>query len=360
MKKNLYQQSQSYFKKYIAFNVPRHTSKRMDHTSAGIHSYRSFVELSQSLAHTAKQLKVDRLKHIDERAALVYIMHRYKQGLSRKTLSRDRNALGRFLHVRLPNYDELHTMAKGVNLTDKWVKNSVSVNLSDQNISQSICKMWDKVQKGGISVDRSENFRPQRTRPNYSRRLKDISRSYTDEQIKSILHCVKDERTKLSIIIARDAGLRVSELIELRKLGEGKSVSNQRDWRSDIHKYRQNCHTYVVTGKGGLVRTVRLSPSIAQRLEQYRMSNVRVVRDRQVNYQQTYQLTFGNNLSQQFTQASMDALGFSLGAHGLRHSYAQARMSYLLGRGESFNNAKHIVSQEMGHMRMNITDTYLR
>ena len=39
------------------------------------------------------------------------------------------------------------------------------------------------------------------------------------------------------------------------------------------------------------------------------------------------------------------------GAHGIRHSYAQKMME---------TNSKAEVSQEMGHSRAEITDTYLR
>ncbi len=38
-------------------------------------------------------------------------------------------------------------------------------------------------------------------------------------------------------------------------------------------------------------------------------------------------------------------------AHGLRHSYAQERMQELLGRGVSYNQARELVSQELGHFR---------
>lgn len=53
-------------------------------------------------------------------------------------------------------------------------------------------------------------------------------------------------------------------------------------------------------------------------------------------------------------------MGRSTGAHGLRHSYAQERMTELQNRGLSRDAALETVSQEMGHFRPEITETYLR
>ena len=48
------------------------------------------------------------------------------------------------------------------------------------------------------------------------------------------------------------------------------------------------------------------------------------------------------------------------GTHGLRHNYAQNRMSELTGSGESYKSALAKVSAEMGHHRPSITEIYLR
>ncbi len=53
-------------------------------------------------------------------------------------------------------------------------------------------------------------------------------------------------------------------------------------------------------------------------------------------------------------------LGRSTGAHGLRHSYAQERLDELQRAGLSQDLALTTVSQEMGHFRAEITETYLR
>ncbi|MDF5425801.1 site-specific integrase, partial [Vibrio parahaemolyticus] len=50
---------------------------------------------------------------------------------------------------------------------------------------------------------------------------------------------------------------------------------------------------------------------------------------------------------------------WSTGAHGLRHSYAQERMSELQ-KNMTYEKALEVVSQEMGHFRPDITEVYLR
>ena len=59
-------------------------------------------------------------------------------------------------------------------------------------------------------------------------------------------------------------------------------------------------------------------------------------------------------------QASTRALGYSTGAHGVRHAYAQERMHELRSQGLDRWRALEVVSQEMGHFRPEITETYLR
>ena len=66
------------------------------------------------------------------------------------------------------------------------------------------------------------------------------------------------------------------------------------------------------------------------------------------------------NWSNSFSAAANRSLGWSEGAHGLRHSYAQERMHELQKSGLSRDRALETVSQEMGHFRPSITEIYLR
>lgn len=75
---------------------------------------------------------------------------------------------------------------------------------------------------------------------------------------------------------------------------------------------------------------------------------------------QHYEIAGGKNWSNSFSAASKRELGWSHGAHGLRHSYAQNRMDELQQQGFLYQEALEIVSQEMGHFRASITEVYLR
>ncbi|WP_238525118.1 hypothetical protein [Geobacter sulfurreducens] len=113
-------------------------------------------------------------------------------------------------------------------------------------------------------------------------------------------------------------------------------------------------------GKGGLVREVLLSRELAAQLEATRLGEPRQVTDRGVNYTQHYNIGGGRAWSQSFSAASQRELGFSNGAHGLRHSYAQERMEEMQRGGMNYDDAKGTVAQEVGHFDKETTEAYLR
>ena len=100
-------------------------------------------------------------------------------------------------------------------------------------------------------------------------------------------------------------------------------------------------------------------PPLAERLEDRRLNQPVQITDRGVNYTSHYDINGGNRWSSSFTTASNRALNWSTGAHGLRHSYAQERMSELQ-KNMTYEKALEVVSQEMGHFRPDITEVYLR
>ncbi|HGH8119779.1 TPA: hypothetical protein ACJOG3_003561, partial [Vibrio cholerae] len=59
-------QATNYFKKFIAFGTSRANSKRKDNTSAGFHSVRTYNEAVSALSHAAKEMGVQRIKHISD------------------------------------------------------------------------------------------------------------------------------------------------------------------------------------------------------------------------------------------------------------------------------------------------------
>jgi integrase len=168
----------------------------------------------------------------------------------------------------------------------------------------------------------------------------------------------QSDRNSLATQIAHNAGLRAHELLTIRPATE-RQASTHREWSADRFAGRDG-ERYTVEGKGGLVREVLLSKELARQLETTRLAEPRQVTDRGVNYTQNYNIGGGRAWSQSFSAASQRELGFSNGAHGLRHSYAQERMEELQRSGMNYEDAKGTVAQEVGHFDKETTEAYLR
>jgi len=182
------------------------------------------------------------------------------------------------------------------------------------------------------------------------------SRSYTSEQV-SMVATAQRENNALSTQLAHSAGLRGHELLTLRRIEE----RNPSDRPARVEKFLgRDGERYTVKGKGGLVREVLLPSHLARQLESKRLDSPQKVTDRGIHYAQYYAINGGNKWSSSFSKASERALGWSSGAHGLRHSYAQERMHELQASGLSRHVALETVSQELGHFRPDITEVYLR
>ena len=182
------------------------------------------------------------------------------------------------------------------------------------------------------------------------------SRVYSQEQIRAV-RAAMGEKNKLSLDITTAAGLRASELFTIRRIDE--QQPDNRPANPEKFAGRDGV-SYVVTGKGGLVREIRLPDELAQKLESVRLAEPVWITDRGVTYQSNYNLSGGHRLSAAFTAASNRILGWSRGVHGVRHTYAQERLSELRSAGVNYNLALETVSQEMGHFRHQITLVYLR
>ncbi len=182
------------------------------------------------------------------------------------------------------------------------------------------------------------------------------SRAYTPEQVREI---VKSQtiRNSLSTEIAHAAGLRAHELLSLQRIDERKP--SDRPALDTKFKGREGV-SYTVKGKGGLIREVIIPQHLAQRLEERRLERPKAGVDRGINYKSLYDINGGNKWSASFTKASERALGWSTGAHGVRHSYAQERVGELRDIGLIYEKALETVSQEVGHFRAEITEVYLR
>lgn len=183
------------------------------------------------------------------------------------------------------------------------------------------------------------------------------SRSYTPEQVNAI-QAHQTASHALSSQICMESGIRAHELLTLRPTGDVKPSDR------DIHKDKfthlpHESKTYTVEGKGGLIREVQIPHYLSERLEERRLEEPRNINDRGVYYQSHYDIPGGHRFSDAFSKASQRALGYSNGAHGLRHSYAQNRYEQLANFYPRLD-VMTIISQELGHFRPDITEVYLR
>ena len=189
-------------------------------------------------------------------------------------------------------------------------------------------------------------------------RLATEGRAYTPEQVE-VIALAQTPRNALATRIAYTSGVRANELLTLRPASE-RPASEHREWSPDRFDGRGDVRLYTVDGKGGLKREVALPLHLADQLENCRLKKPERVTDRGVHCTQHYDLGGGQAWSQSFSAASKMELGWSTGAHGLRHSYAQDRVDELQGSGYGHASALETVSQEMGHFRPDITRVYLR
>lgn len=182
------------------------------------------------------------------------------------------------------------------------------------------------------------------------------ARAYTVEQVRMISKSQTDKHA-LATEIAHAAGLRAHELITLATASE--RPADARPALESKFEGREGIR-YTVEGKGGLVREVLIPKDLADRLEERRFESPQHREDRGVYYVQRYDVGAGKQFTDSFSKASDRELGWSTGAHGLRHSYAQERMDELQKIGYERDTALETVSQEMGHFRPEITEVYLR
>lgn len=182
------------------------------------------------------------------------------------------------------------------------------------------------------------------------------SRFYTPEQ-KHLVQSGQSEKHQLITQIASATGIRAHEALTLLPAHEREP--DRRPANEEKFAGRKG-ELYTVHGKGGLVRHVLIPTELASSLERYRLEEATRIVDRGIVYWSRYDLPGGHKWSDSFSRASNRMLGWSRGAHGLRHSYAQERMRELQKHGLEYRKALETVSQEMGHFRPEITKVYLR
>lgn len=183
------------------------------------------------------------------------------------------------------------------------------------------------------------------------------ARAYSKEQMLAIA-AAQTPPFALATELAYASGLRAHELLTLRPIEE--RPPDERPASDLKFTGRPKGKLYTVKGKGGLVRVVSIPIELSERLEKCRLATSETICDRTIYYKKFYDVAGGKSWSNSFSKASSRVLEFSNGAHGLRHAYAQDRMLELQKSGCNRQKALEVVSQELGHFRPEITETYLR
>lgn len=298
-KDKLSSQSQRFFKShYSGLGQKKNKGSRL------IHGRRTLKEQARIVAKAAYDLGVNRIKHITPTMAQQYLIHCRDRGLSQKYLSSIKRSLERTVYLKEPEKKLDNVIA----LPRKWVP------------------------------------------------LTDRDRAYTNDQIREIITHLSPA-AEFSTLLAYHAGLRVEELLTIKRLNEA-TVSTTRKWSDQRFLGREEGTRYIITGKNGLRREVMFDKELAQRLESQRLDTPQTVYDRGEPFLVHYDILGGKRFSEAFSHASYKTLGWSHGAHGLRFSYAQQRMDNEL-LNIPYSQAKLIVSQELGHFREHITDRYI-
>lgn len=185
-----------------------------------------------------------------------------------------------------------------------------------------------------------------------------VARDYRLSEVMAIIHNIQPKNA-IAILLCFFSGCRAHELATIRRIGEGERT-NTRKWSDKLFSCEESFSIFLVTGKGGLCRQIAIPNELCQVIEKRRFKHPHKVRDREIFYEMNYDLGYGKALSQCFSRASRKHLKWSTGLHGLRHSYAKNRLKKLIKNCFNLENAKIIVSQELGHFRPEITNCYLR
>ena len=120
------------------------------------------------------------------------------------------------------------------------------------------------------------------------------SRAYTREQIERIGIRQREDNAFSTHLVA-STGMRGIELYTLRRTVE-QPPSSHRQWNPERFAGREGWASYSVIGKGGLVREIRLPPEMARELEARRRETPRTVIEREVRYEQHYDIAGGKSL----------------------------------------------------------------
>lgn len=180
------------------------------------------------------------------------------------------------------------------------------------------------------------------TASNYMSELNKVSDhfNFTKDEIKILRADLKKELPKTELETRAYRNLEKIELKEKHQV----AFELQRDYglrvnastHIDLNK-QLNGNTLTFREKGGKLSQKELNPTLAQKIKENAVDGKYEVNKR----------TYSRDLQKKIEESGQKYNG----THGIRHTYAQRKLE---------TNSKAEVSQEMGHSRAEITDTYLR
>jgi hypothetical protein len=178
----------------------------------------------------------------------------------------------------------------------------------------------------------------------------DARGGYTPEQVTFISEH-QNQRNALATKLSYAAGLWAHELLTLRLVKEQtppiRASDGLADGFTDGLKFSQtDGKIYTVVGHGGLVRAVLIPNELAQQLEQRKLNEPVKVTDRNIYYQQHYNVGGGQSWSNSFSKTSNRVLGWSRGGYGLRQTYIQERMKERIQEMKVEGNKAHLMARK--------------
>ena len=186
-------------------------------------------------------------------------------------------------------------------------------------------------------------------------------RAYTNNEINLTVPELSPKDQLVAVLIA-NTGVRVSDVIAIGRPDEQPpSKHRMNDWKPERFEGIGPSREYTFVTKGGLVHPAWVPQHLVPAIEACRLPYPVETTDHRGNpVTRYYNLPGGTEYGRRFSKTSHAVLGFSHGAHGLRHYFANRRVAYHQDQGRTYKQARLIVSQEMGHFRDKITKTYLR
>lgn len=314
------------------------------------------------------------LKQEDWRTPLIVPgAKKYKKAKAETQAKSAINAIVKADPKAIPSLKSRDNYQQGLKNVCQWLKDSkFKQSLRDLTPAQAIEYLKQRSASVGqktLDMDRqamqkmfqvlTKKLEPNQTLPVIKTQLSETkeARAYFKTQMEAIAQR-QCPHYALASRISYASGLRAHEFFTLRRLDE--RSPDPRPESPYKFQGREPGVLYTVKGKGGLVRTVSIPTELSKELEKYRLEKPYHFTDRNIRYTSYYNLEIGKKWSQNVSYFSKEVCGFSNGAHGFRHSYAQDRMKELMATRVPYHVALETVSQEMGHFRPEITLEYLR